>query len=111
MVVLLIACLLRAKKAKESGEEKKISETFRIPTKAILHIAIMAACLFAANYFQTVATNDYAMPSQMLYPIVKGGCLITVNFTAMIFFGEKITWRSVTGSLIALAGIVSMSVL
>ena len=71
----------------------------------------MAVCLFAANYLQTVATNDLGLSSQMLYPILKGGCLITVNFTAMIFFGERITKRSVIGSLVALFGIVIMSVL
>lgn len=47
----------------------------------------------------------------MLYPIIKGGCLITVNFTAMLFFGEPITRRSACGSLLALGGIVLMSVL
>lgn len=79
--------------------------------KALIHIFVMAVCMFAANYFQTVATNDYGVSSQMLYPIIKGGCLITVNFTAMLFFGERITRRSVIGSLVALAGIVSMSIL
>ncbi len=79
--------------------------------RVLWHIFVMAVCMFAANYFQTVATNDYGMSPQMLYPIIKGGCLITVNFTAMIFFGERITPRSVCGSLIALGGIVMMSVL
>ena len=81
-----------------------------VPANILLHIFVMAICLFAANYFQTVATNDYGMSSQMLYPIIKGGCLITVNFTAMLFFGEKMTVRSVCGSLIALVGIVCMSI-
>ena len=71
----------------------------------------MAISMFAANYLQTVATNDFAMPSQVLYPIIKGGSLIAVNFTAMIFFGEKITPRSVVGSLVALAGMIFMNVL
>ena len=64
-----------------------------------------------ANYLQTMATNDYAMPSQVLYPIIKGGCLVTVNLTAMLFFGERITARSVIGSSVAIIGIVCMSVL
>ncbi|MBQ9802073.1 MAG: hypothetical protein IJW51_03265 [Clostridia bacterium] len=79
--------------------------------QVLLHIFVMAVCMFAANYFQTVATNDYGMSSQVLYPIIKGGCLITVNVTAVLFFGERITPRSVCGSLLALGGIVSMSVL
>ena len=77
----------------------------------MIHIFIMAVCLFAASYFQTVATNDFGMDSQVLYPVTKGGCLITVNLTAMLFFGEKPNWRSITGSLIALGGAVCMSIL
>ena len=82
-----------------------------VPNRALSHIFIMAVCMFAGNYIQTVVTNDYEISSQMLYPIIKGGCLITVNFVAMIFFGEKITKRSILGSLIAIIGIVAMSIL
>ena len=78
--------------------------------KPILYIVVMAVCLFAGNYCQTVATSTYGMPSQILYPLIKGVCLITVNITAMLFFGEKITKRSVLGSLVALGGIVVMNV-
>ena len=95
---------------KRSTREEKPS-AHKISSRVILHIFIMAVCLFAANYLQTVVTNDFGMSSQILYPIIKGGCLITVNFTAMLFFGEKITIRSVCGSLVALCGIVSMSLL
>ena len=96
---------------KKSDTTKTGKSAWAIPRKAVLHIFIMAVCLFAANYLQTVATNDYGMSSQVLYPIMKGGCLITVNFTAMIFFGEKITMRSILGTLLALGGIISMSIL
>ena len=74
------------------------------------YIVIMAISMFAATYFQTVATGDYGMSSQVLYPLIKGGCLITVNITAMLFFGEKITKRSLLGSAVALVGIVIMNV-
>ena len=93
------------------AENTRTPEKSAVSLRAVVHIFVMAVCLFAANYLQTVATNDLGLSSQMLYPILKGGCLITVNFTAMIFFGERITKRSVIGSLIALFGIVIMSVL
>lgn len=93
------------------GEERSTQRLFSVPLSVVLYIFIMAACLFAANYLQTVVTNDYGMSSQILYPILKGGCLITVNFTAMIFFGEPITRRSILGSLVALGGIVCMNLL
>ncbi|MBR5447119.1 MAG: hypothetical protein IKV40_01715 [Clostridia bacterium] len=81
-----------------------------LPISVTVHILIMAVCMFAANYFQTVAITDLEVPSQVLYPVIKGGCLVTVNFTAMIFFGEKITVRSVCGSLVAIAGMICMNV-
>lgn len=97
---------------------RKVSETkearpsvLAMPWHVMLHIFVMAICLFGANYLQTVATNDFGMPSQVLYPIIKGGCLITVNITAMLFFGERITKRSALGSLVALIGIVCMNLL
>ena len=74
------------------------------------YIVVMAISMFVATYFQTVATGDYGMPSQILYPLIKGGCLITVNIVAMLFFGEKATRRSVLGSAVALAGVVIMNV-
>lgn len=101
--------MMGAVKKREGQERVRVFGA--VSPRILLHIFIMAICLFAANYFQTVATNDYGMSSQMLYPIIKGGCLITVNFTAMLFFGEKMTVRSVGGSLIALVGIVCMSIL
>jgi multidrug transporter EmrE-like cation transporter len=74
------------------------------------YIVIMAVSMFAATYFQTVATGDYGMSSQVLYPLIKGGCLITVNIVAMLFFGEKATKRSIWGSTVALVGVVVMNV-
>ncbi len=90
---------------------KKLGARLRGSLKPLPFIAIMAGCLFAATYWQTVCLGDYGMPSQILYPLMKGGCLILVNFTAMIFFGEKMTKRSALGSLVALAGIVILNVL
>lgn len=103
LLIALVICYLFTCK-----QERKTN--LSVPPAAVMHIFIMAVCLFAANYLQTVATSDFLMPSQVLYPIIKGGCLVTVNFTAMIFFKEKITLRSVIGSLIALSGIVFMTI-
>ena len=78
---------------------------------ALFHIAVMATFLFATTYLQTVATGVMGMPSQMLYPIIKGGSLIVSNLIAAICFGEKPTWRSLVGSLVALGGIVLLNIL
>ena len=109
LVLLLLYVGMRMKQSRSDAEPAE--ELRESKLSLVLQIAIMAACLFAASYFQTVATNDYGMSSQILYPTIKGGCLITVNFTAMLFFREPITKRSACGSLLALGGIVLMSIL
>lgn len=113
--LFIVYCIYWMWDVKKNGGAKGIAEKkekrFHIPLPIVIHIAVMAVCLFAASYFQTVATGDYGMDPQVLYPIIKGGCLITVNFVAMIFFNEKMTLRSVMGSLVALVGIVIMNVL
>ena len=77
--------------------------------RVTLHIFVMAVCLFAANYLQTVATADYGMSSQLMYPIIRGGTLVTVNIVSALFFGETVTSRKITGSLVAILGVVVMS--
>lgn len=113
--LLIVYCVYWIWDVKKNGNERAVGEKkerrFYVPLPIVIHIAVMAVCLFAASYFQTVATGDYGMDPQVLYPIIKGGCLITVNFVAMIFFNEKMTCRSVTGSLVALVGIIIMNVL
>ncbi len=74
------------------------------------NIAVMAACLFLANYTQTAASAVYGMPSQILYPVVKGGTLILVNVTAL-FFGERFTRRTALGTGVALGGVILMNLL
>lgn len=109
LLVILVSYRLAArKKSTEDGVKPK--GMFALPQNVLVHILVMAVCMFAANYFQTVAATDFEMPSQVLYPVIKGGCLVMVNFTAMIFFGEKITVRSVCGSLVAIAGMICMNI-
>ena len=114
-LILLLVCALWSVASYRKGSKEMPHESegslLRPIVKALPYIFVMAVCLFAANYFQTVAANDYGMSSQLLYPIIKGGCLITVNITAMLFFGEPITKRSLLGSSVALAGIVVMNLL
>lgn len=77
--------------------------------KAVPYIVVMAVCLFAASYLQTAATGDYGMPSQVLYPLIKGGCLATVNLTGLCF-GERITKRTIAGTILSVIGILVMSI-
>ena len=106
----------RAKrKSSDQAETESPAEHRRAEWKRVLHvlpiIAVMAGCMFGAAWLQTTATGTYGMPSQIMYPMTKGGTLITVNITAFLFFGERITVRSVIGSLVALCGVVAMNIL
>lgn len=82
-----------------------------VPWGTVLgNVAVMAACLFLANYTQTAASAFYGMPSEVLYPVVRGGTLILVNVTAL-FFGERFTRRTALGTAVALGGILIMNLL
>lgn len=112
-ITLLICFFAVVILRKKKEPEKKLSarSLFSPIIKPLPHIIIMAICLFADNYFKAVALIDYAMPSQILYPIIQGGCLITVNISAALFFKEKFTVRTLIGSALALVGIIIMNVI
>lgn len=108
---LLFAYLVFLFRGRRGESEGHTEEAAAIPWRKVLsHIAVMAACLFIANYAQTAASAVYALPSQILYPLVRGGTLILVNVTAL-FFGERFTRRAALGTTIALCGILLMNLL
>ena len=108
-VILAVRILARRRTGGEAAScGRSLWQKLRHP---LPYIAVMAFCLFAASYCQTIATGDFGMPAQILYPVLKGGCLITVNLYSAIFFGERITPRTVLGSLVALGGIIVMNAL
>lgn len=106
---LIFAVILVSWRA--SGKEKPSAESTARFKKAVPLIVIMAGCLFAASYLQTFVTSAYGVNPDYLYPVIKGGCLVISNCMGTLFFGEKITVKSVIGSLITMAGIAVMSLL
>ena len=106
---LIFAVILVSWRA--SGKEKPSAESTARFKKAVPLIVIMAGCLFAASYLQTFVTSAYGVNPDYLYPVIKGGCLVISNCMGTLFFGEKITVKSVIGSLITTAGIAVMSLL
>jgi len=95
-------------KRRGASEKEPLRNIFSSIKSPLPFIAVMAICLFADNYTKQLALAE-GMPSQVLYPVIQGACLITVNFTAAIFFGEKPTAKTFIGSAAALGGIVIMS--
>ena len=104
LAVILAVRILR--RPKDSAPPLPLRQRLRHP---LPYIAVMALCLFAASYCQTAATGDFGMPAQLLYPLMKGGSLITVNLYSALCFGERITRRTVLGSAVALVGIIVMN--
>ena len=110
-IIFAVVAIVRYKKQEEQAKTQYVRRLFASCKRPFPYIAVMAICLFAGNYLQTAATVKYGLSPQVLYPVIKGGCLVTVTITAMLFFNEKPTRRSIIGSAIALSGSVLMSVL
>lgn len=108
LLIILVALLLNKPVTFRREYCKNMGRTLR---PAWLHVGIMASFLFATNFLQTLATGLLGMPSQILYPIVKGSALVINSLTGMFCFGEKLTLRGVFGIIIAMGGIILMNVL
>ena len=89
----------------------KEKTSFRLILKPLPLIICLSLSLFVYNYLQTVLVTDYAVPPQILYPTLCGGVVISNSISAMIFFGEKPTRRSILGTLLALGGIVATNIM
>ena len=72
-------------------------------------IVIMAVSLFANAYFNTAAAE--ILPAVQLYPLMQGGGLICSLLLAAIFFGEKITKRSVVGIVLCFSALLMINLL
>ena len=109
VAALVFACILVGWRA--MGKEASEQEATARFKKAVPLIAVMAGCLFAANYLQTWVTSDFGVRPEFLYPVIKGGCLVMANGMGTLFFGEKITVKSILGSAITIGGILVMTFL
>ncbi len=63
--------------------------------KMSIYVLIMAICLFASSFFQTLAAG--LIPAVVLYPLAKGVALILSAIMSAVFFHERITVRSIIG--------------
>ncbi len=72
------------------------------------YIVIMALCMFAASYFQTLAAQR--LMAATLYPLARGGALLLSALMSRICFGEKWTRTSLFGMALAFAGLIVMNI-
>lgn len=104
----VVSCCNRKKaSAAPSPDKKEKNSLWRVAP----YILIMAICLFANSYFQTLATTVGAISSQVLYPVMKGAGLILSTAMAAVFFHERVTKWSLIGTAVAFAGLICINVL
>ena len=90
--------------------QKKNEEVPPCPLKKIwYYIVIMAVCLFLNGFFRTNAAAY--LPAVQLYPLMQGGTLVLAMLMSAIFFGEKITRRSVGAIAMTFAALLMINIL
>ena len=89
-------------------DKKKTSySSSRFSCKVIIYISIMSICLFAHSYFKTTCAG--MLDAVKLYPLSQGGSLILSTLMATLFFKEKITAKSIIGTVIAFMGLLTIN--
>lgn len=90
----------------KEGEEVSYPKLLK---KIIGFVAIMAVCLFANSYFNTLAAEH--LQASVLYPLTQGSGLILSTLMSAFFFGEKIKPRLILGVAITFAGLLIINFL
>ena len=95
-------------RAADSGhaEEKdpQPREFFGLPKRTYFRIAIAAVCMYATNYFMTLAAG--ALPSGVLYPLSYGAGFVLTAIMDTVFFKQKLTLPRAVATVLAVAGAV-----
>ena len=75
--------------------------------KVFWFVGIMAVCLFACSYFNTLAAKH--LGAAQLYPLTQGAGLILSTIMSAVFFGEKIKPRLIVGVSAAFVGLLAIN--
>jgi len=85
------------------------SKSERTPIKIYAFIAIMAICLFANSYCNTLSAKT--LSAAQLYPLSQGSCIILSAIMSTVFFKEKMNFKLIISLIIAFAGLCIMNLL
>lgn len=77
--------------------------------RIFIPVLIMAIALFFSSFLQTEASK--LLLSAQMYPFKQGVALLMSIAMSVLFFGEKLTKKSVIGSIMAFAGLLMVNVL
>ena len=98
-LALLIFFMISHKFEKEENDGKSF--------KVFLVVCIMSICLFSNSYFKTMAAKF--LNSAVLYPVSNSAAIVLSAIMASVFFGEKMTKKSVLGIILTFMAIIIMS--
>ncbi len=109
-VLLLLYFLITTKRATSPSAEE-LSPAPNTPVahrkRILIYISVMALCMFAASYFQTLAAQH--LSATQLYPLSRGLALVLSALMAALLFKEKLTLRCVVGMLLAFAALLMLN--
>lgn len=77
--------------------------------KMLGYIVVMSICLYANSFFKTKAA--VYLDSVQLYPLNQGLALTLSTVMAAVLFHEKLTWKCITGLLLAFCGLIVINML
>lgn len=101
LVVFAILTVMQKKKATDISMK---AHTAVITKKMFCLIFLMSICLYANNFFTTLASG--LLTSAQLYPPLRAADLILSSIMAWIFFRQKVTVVSCVGIFLAILSIV-----
>lgn len=87
---------------------KKPTPSEPMKKTVFVYVLIMAVCLFGCSLFKTTAAKY--LNSAVLYPLTQGLSLINSSLMAAFLFREKPDKRSITGVVIAFAGLMILNI-
>ena len=112
ILILLILNNSKGTRNPALADKRHNSKGTRNPTltdkRHILIFFIMSAALYMNSLTKTLAAKD--LPATQMYPTLQGANLIASAILASIFFGEKITKRSVLGIAVAIVAVIFMNI-
>ena len=107
LIMLLIVYFIYTIIHNIKGNDRKLTYELYTKKSVIMYFSI-AACLYLNALTKTMANRTLQI--SQIYPVLSGITLIASAIMAHILFKEKINRRSVCAMLMALAGIVGLSV-
>ena len=91
------------------NKNKKSEISLVLFKNSIWYVIIMAISLYLTTFFKTLSAGY--LPSATLYPLYQAAMLILNGAMGAVFFGEKVTSKSIIAVVISILAIVFINVI